>query len=99
MGVGEAAFGVEVPLVAAVDDGVAGVHEGGERGDGLVNGGAGFDQDDDGAGFLEREDEVARGVVAGEGKVAFGVGPVQGVVDFGGGAVEDGDWEPLFGDV
>lgn len=63
----DSALGVLVPLVAAVDDGVAGFHVVGEGGDGLVDGGAGLDEDDDGAGALEGEDEVARGVVAGEG--------------------------------
>jgi hypothetical protein len=43
-------LGVLVLLVAAVDNGVAGVHVGGEGGDGLINGWADIDQDDDGSG-------------------------------------------------
>lgn len=97
--VDHAAFSVLVPLVAAVDDGVAGLHVGGEGGDGLIDGGSGFDQDDDGAGLLKGEDEILGRVVAGERELAFAVGTIYRLVNFGGGAVEDGDGEAFLGDV
>lgn len=95
----DSALGVLVPLVAAVDYGVAGLHVGGQGGDGLVDRSAGLDEDDDGSGALEREDEVFGGVLAGEGEVAFVDGPIDGLIDFGGGPVVDGDGEAFLGDV
>ena len=95
----DAALGVLVPLVAAVDDGVAGVHMVGESGDGLVDGGAGLDEDDNGSGPLEGEHEVAGVVLPEEREGALLAGPIYGLVDLGGCAVVDGDWEALFGDV
>ncbi|KAK7369753.1 hypothetical protein VNO80_11797 [Phaseolus coccineus] len=56
----DAAFGVLVPLVAAVNDAVARLEVVGECGDGLVDGGAGLDKDDDGSGALEGQDEFTR---------------------------------------
>lgn len=92
-------LGVLVPLVAAVDDGVAGLHVVGEGGDGLVNGSAGLDEDNDGSGALDGEDEVAGAVLAEEGEIALVVGPIDGLVDLGGGAVVDGDGEAFLSDV
>ncbi|WVZ22832.1 hypothetical protein V8G54_001376 [Vigna mungo] len=91
----DAAFGVLIPLVAAVDDAVAGLEVVGESGDGLVDGGAGLDEDDDGSGALDGEDEVTRGVLAREREGALVAGPIYGLVDFGGRTVVDGDWEAL----
>lgn len=71
----------------------------GEGGDGLVDGCAGLDEDDDRSRALEGEDEVAGVVLADEREGAFAVGPIYGLVDFGGGAVVDGDWEAFVGDV
>jgi len=51
--VADAAFGILIPLVSAVDDAVAGLQVVGEGGDGLVDGGAGLDEDDDGSGALD----------------------------------------------
>ena len=94
-----AALGVLVPLVAAVDDAVAGVEVVGEGGDGVVDWGAGLDEDDDGSGALEGENEVARGVLAREREGALVAGTIYGLVHFGGRAVVHGDREPLFCDV
>ena len=58
-----------MPLIAAVNDGVIGVHELGEGGDGLVNGGANLDEDDDGVRASNREDKIAGGAVVGEGEL------------------------------
>ncbi|KAL6144054.1 hypothetical protein ACLB2K_054749 [Fragaria x ananassa] len=95
----DAVLGVLIPLVAAIDDGVAGLHVGRQGGDGLVDGSVGLDEDDDGLGALEREDEVFGGVLAGEREVALGGSAMDGLVDLGGGAVVDGDGEAFLGDV
>nr|GMD01623.1 Uncharacterised protein [Ipomoea batatas] len=58
-GLGDAALGVLVPLVAAVDDGVAGLHVLGQGGDGLVDGSPGLDEDDNRSRALNRQNEIA----------------------------------------
>jgi len=95
----DAAFGVLVPLVAAVNDAVTGLEVFGECGDGLVDGGAGLDEDDDESGALEGEDKVTRIVLAREREGALIAGPIYGLVDFDGRTVVDGDGEALLGDV
>ncbi|KAG7951301.1 hypothetical protein I3843_12G000900 [Carya illinoinensis] len=68
----DSVLGVLVPLVSAVDDGVARFHEGGERGDGLVNRITGFDEDDDRSGASDGEDKVFGVVLAGQGEALEG---------------------------
>lgn len=65
----------------------------------MIDGGTGLDEDDYGSGSLEREHEIAWGVLADEGEVAFLLGSLYGFVDFGGGSVVDGDGEAFLGDV
>jgi len=95
----DAPLRVLVPLVAAVDDGVAGLEVGGEGLDGGVDGGARLDEEHDGARAGEGEHEAARVAVAQHRQRALVPRAGERGVHLGGGAVVDGDREPLLGDV
>lgn len=61
---GVATLRVLVVGIAAVDEGIAFLHEGLQPGDGLVDGSAGGDHDPDGSGRLEAPHELLDGVDA-----------------------------------
>jgi len=95
----DAAFGVLVPLVTAVNDAVAGLEMVGECGDGLIDGGAGLDKDDNGSGTLDGQNEFTRIVLARERKRTLIAGPIYGLIDLRRCTVVDGDGEPLLRNV
>nr|CAB3489801.1 unnamed protein product [Digitaria exilis] len=95
----DAALRVLVPLVAAVDDGVAGLEVGDEGLDGGVDGASRLDEEHDGAGASEGEHEPSRVAVAQHRERALVARADERGVHLGGGAVVDGDREALLGDV
>mmetsp|Transcript_932 Transcript_932/g.3085 ORF Transcript_932/g.3085 Transcript_932/m.3085 type:complete len:519 (+) Transcript_932:241-1797(+) len=96
----DAAFGVLVPLVPAVDDDVPGLHVLGEAFDRRVHGRARFHEDDHGARLLKRVHEFLHVLVPDELVAeAFFLRARDRVVGLIAGAVEHGDLEPLLRDV
>mmetsp|Transcript_762 Transcript_762/g.1627 ORF Transcript_762/g.1627 Transcript_762/m.1627 type:complete len:253 (-) Transcript_762:117-875(-) len=75
-------IGVLVPLVAAVNQQIAGLQQGQQGLHRLVHRGTRLDEHDDLAGLLDRLDECAEVFVSVEGQVALLLGPLGGVVHF-----------------